>query len=478
MRSKIVATALNEWHYWIRSKLAISVIVMALLLTFFPVVVTHISISDRAHHREQLQNRAHQAFVSQPDRHPHRMVHYGHYVFRTPSVLAAIDPGLDTFTGSSVFLEGHRQNSAMFAQQEQSTGLTRFARLTPAFVVQVLMPLLLILLGYNSLTREKEGKTLHLMMAQGVSGVTILGGKLLSLVMVSLLILSPLLLASLLTLFWGEAVITATFFSVAYILYAILWCLITVLVSWVSSTSSMSFYVLISAWMAFCLIIPRIASTTGATLVHSPGKIETDFSVIERLRQLGDGHNSADPAFNQLKQQLLKRYGVERVEELPVNFKGIVAKESEAELTQVLNEFSQQRMDEELAQSQIVRSFGWISPLIAIRNVSSHLAGTGLETHHRFLREAEKTRFAFVQSLNTLQAEKVSYHDDTHRSQNEETAKRTRVDASNWQLLQNFSFTPDPASQRLSASFSGLGQLLVWILILLVLSLWLGRRVQ
>mgnify|MGYP002129840370 CR=1 FL=1 len=38
------------------------------------------------------QAEAEAAFLSQPARHPHRMVHYGHYVLRTPAPLALFDP--------------------------------------------------------------------------------------------------------------------------------------------------------------------------------------------------------------------------------------------------------------------------------------------------------------------------------------------------------------------------------------------------
>ena len=143
--AKVLVVAKDEWRYWLRSKLAISVLVIGLLLTLSSVIVTAVTMMELSHTRSSLQDTAEQTFVDQPDRHPHRMVHYGHYAFRVPSPLSTIDPGVDAFTGNSIFLEGHRQNSAMFADQKQGTALTSLGSLSPAFILQVLAPLLLFL---------------------------------------------------------------------------------------------------------------------------------------------------------------------------------------------------------------------------------------------------------------------------------------------------------------------------------------------
>jgi len=89
--SKMVIVAKDEWRYWLRSKLAMTVLAIGLLLTLSSVVVTAITMHELSHDRHELQSNAEQSFVEQPDRHPHRMVHYGHYAFRTPSPLSTLD---------------------------------------------------------------------------------------------------------------------------------------------------------------------------------------------------------------------------------------------------------------------------------------------------------------------------------------------------------------------------------------------------
>ncbi|MEX6775102.1 ABC transporter permease subunit, partial [Pseudomonas aeruginosa] len=90
------------------------------------------------------------------------------------SPLAFVDFGVDSFTGNTIFLEGHRQNSANFSEARQSSLLLRFGQLTPAFVLQALAPLLLIFLAFTSVARERERGTLRLLLAQGVSGPQLL----------------------------------------------------------------------------------------------------------------------------------------------------------------------------------------------------------------------------------------------------------------------------------------------------------------
>ena len=172
-----------------------------------------------------------------------------------------------------------------------------------------------------------------------------------------------------------------------------------------------------------CILIPRIGSSSAAAIAPSQGKLEADFAVLDELRKLGDGHNAADPAFEQLKKNLLTQYNVDNVEELPINFRGTVAQYSEKKLTDVLNIFAEKRMEDELAQAKIARLFGWLTPTTALRSFSMTISGTSLETHHRFLREAEQLRFDFVQSLNKAHENVLSYEADINRSKSDESNK-------------------------------------------------------
>lgn len=477
MSNTVLAIARDEWRYWRRSSLAQTVLVIAIILASASVWVTNAAITHTAEQRQHQQSESVDAFEEQPDRHPHRMVHYGHYLFRAPPPLGALDPGIDSFTGNAIFLEGHRQNGATFADQKQGSGLTWAGELTPAFVLQVLAPLLLIVLGFGVITREREAGTLDFLKVQGVSPLVLIVGKGIALAGAGFLVLTPLIVGALITLVNGASTLAVSGFIFSYFIYLAVWCGIVLLASSLASSNSASFSSLIAVWIVVCLVIPRIASNSASVLVASPGKLETDFAVLKKLREMGDGHNASDPAFKALKDNLLAQYDVDSIEELPVNFRGIVAQKSEADLTEVLNEFAEQQMAQQHQQASIARFFGWLSPMIAIQNASMKLAGTDLENYQRFMREAESVRFSFVQSLNKLHAEGMTLEQDANKYQNAEAKKAATVSADNWQILEDFHFQPLQASERFSNSLMAIGQMLMALALLLGLTVVVGRRV-
>ena len=468
--------ARDEARYWRRSQLAVAASVLFLLLAVVTLVVTALRISHettlRAHHQAE----AEAAFLAQPDRHPHRMIHYGHFVFRTPPPLARFDPGIDAVTGSALFLEGHRQNSASFAEAGASAYLGGLSWLTPALVYQLFAPLLLIILGHGALAREREGRTLQALASLGITPGQLVLGKGLALGAALGLALIPLVLTVALGVGAGEAFAPALGMIGAYALYLGLWAGVALLFSSVLAERGAVLVALTALWLALTLLLPSLAVNNTERLVPIEGKTEGDLALLSELRKLGDGHNAADPAFAKLKQDLLDQYNVDSVEALPVNFRGIVASKAEADLTETMNRFAEARMRQEAAQNSLLARHGWLSPLLALAEASRALAGTDLANHHRFLREAEALRFDFVQRLNGVHAEGLSYRDDVRRSSDPEAEARTRVSGENWQVLQAFRFEPQAPAARLEAAGESLLILLVWCLgLMLALKRFAGR---
>ena len=199
---------------------------------------------------------------------------------------------------------------------------------------------------------------------------------------------------------------------------------------------------------------------------------------MQRPQKQTEPSAAAEPAFAKLRANLLAQYDVESVEELPVNFRGIVAQTSEADLTSVMNEYADRRMGVEWSQSQHVTQYGWLSPVIAISAASRYLSGTDLVTHHRFLREAEAVRFDFVQGLNQSHIERLSYIDDINRNQGAEASRRARISSDNWKVLDEFEFTPAAADERVARTVSPALMLSVWLAALLALGAGLSARLK
>ena len=459
----VLLIAREEWRLWARSRVVLVAALIVAVLLAMTSAITAARVGDEAAKRTARQASAEATFFAQPDRHPHRMVHYGHYAFRSPPPLAAFDPGVDAVTGQSIFLEGHRQNTAMFADTRSGADLGGFAALNPANLYQLLLPLLLIIIGHGMVLRERESGTLAVMLAQGQSGLVIAGGKALALAGVAALFLLPVAGLAAFSVAAGEAPLAAAILVAGYALYLGVWAALVLAVSLLVRQRSVALGLLVFAWLLIALIVPRIGINAGSAAVDAPGKIESDLVMLAQQRALGDGHNAADPAFDALQKQVLEQYEAASIEELPINWRGVVAGYSEAKLTDVMNEYAENRMQQEAAQSRIVTLFGLASPTLAVGAASRTLAGTDLATHHRFLRESEALRFDFVQGLNDLHAKALTYADDAARSADPEAEARTRVNADAWRLLDTFRFVPDPATQRVARAGLPLALMLIWL---------------
>ena len=476
--NKVLLVAVDEWRYWLRSHVVVIGLVVFASLLIVTSILTANRVSEQRDERLFYQQQAEEAFINQPARHPHRMVHYGHYVFRTPTPLAHFDPGLDTVTGQSIFLEGHHQNTAMFADEKASAQTGGFGSLTPALIYQLFLPLLLIAAGHAVIVRERESKTLAALFAQGLTGSTLYVGKAVALLGLVAVLSLPALFGAGFAVALGESLSAPLALYASYFVYLSIWGALILTISCLVNSRGVALGVSLLVWIFCALIVPRIAVTFTSYSLPSEGKIITDMRMNEDLRELGDGHNSFDPAFTNLRDNLLAQYDVDRVEDLPVNFRGVVATASEEELTNTLNRYADQRMARELAQSKRLDSFGIISPFVAIKAVSRNLSGTDIQTHHRFLREAEDLRYDFVQGLNKVHVEQLAYSDDINRSNVAEAERRTRVSPENWQLLKDFRFEAAPGSARIANASAPFLSLLAWMFVVVVVGMSAARKLR
>ncbi|MBB3834659.1 ABC-2 type transport system permease protein [Xanthomonas arboricola] len=466
--------AREELRFMARNRSAAIGVVLLMLLTLAATLTA-------AHHQRQVtefrarqQQAAQQAFEAQPDRHPHRVVHYGHFIYRPLPALAAFDAGVDAFTGNSMFLEGHRQNTANFGDVRQSSLLVRFGQLTPAFVLQVLAPLLLVFLGYGAVAREQDAGTLRVLLLQGATRRQLLGGKYLALAAVAGACLLPALVGLIpIALVPGQAGPVALL-VLAYAAYLLVWCALVLAVSMLCRRGRDALLVALALWVWLAVLVPRVAPDVASAAYRLPTRLETDVAIQRDLRTLGDSHNPDDPHFAQFKQQMLRRYGVQRVEDLPVNYKGLLALEGERLSASLFERYAARDARIQQDQNLLVRSFAVLSPTVALREVSMALARTDLRAHAHFLAQAERYRYTLVQQLNQLQADAVRMADDT--AQDAGADRRKRISAAHWQAIPVFAFVPASNDEVIGAARIPLGLIGAWLLAGLCMLVVAGRR--
>lgn len=460
--------ARDELRLMRRNRVAVIAFGLLVLLTLIAVVTSWSHQRGIAELRARHQAEAEHAFGAQPNRHPHRVVHYGHFIFRPLGPLAAFDPGVDAFTGNSMFLEGHRQNSANFGDVRQSSLLVRFGQLTPAFVLQAVAPLLLIFLGYGTIARERERSTLRPLMLQGASRTQIVSGKLGALGLVALLAGLPAMLGfALIAGQPGALAAPMAVIALGYAAYLAFWTVAIVLVSALVPRSGDALLALLALWAVVVVLLPRVAPDAASAAYPLANRLQTDIAIARDLRSMGDSHNPDDPYFARFKQSVLDRYGVARVEDLPVNYKGLLGMEGEKMTSALFDRYAAQSFDAQDRQNGLVRTIGIASPAIALRSLSMAAAGTDFAGHRRFLEQAEAYRYDLVQRLNRLQAEAVSYADDA--AEDPDADRRKRVSSANWQTMPDFAFRQPDGSALAAAALPGLAVVLGWLALALAL---------
>lgn len=167
-----------------------------------------------------------------------------------------------------MFLEGHRQNTANFGDVRQSSLLVRFGQLTPAFVLQVVAPLLLIFLGYGCVARETERGALRLLLLQGVRPGEVVLGKAMALGVVALIVAAPALAAfGLVAGQPGVSLSAMAVMALGFLIYLAVWVLAVVLVSARVGRTRNALLSLVAVWTIVVVLLPRVAPDIAGAAV-------------------------------------------------------------------------------------------------------------------------------------------------------------------------------------------------------------------
>ena len=425
--------------------------------------------ASEAEQRARYQAMVERQWVEQPDRHPHRVIHYGFLVFREEAPLAFFDPGVGAWAGTSLFLEGHRQNTANFGDARHATGMLRFGRLTPAAVLSLLLPLFVVVAGFASVRAERERGTLRLLLAHGATPAQILAGKLLCTGAVAALAALPIGVAAVVIAGSGAVgpVSAGRMAGLAgiYAAYLAGWVLLTVLASSFRASSRSSLAQLIAIWVVFCVAVPRLGASVAGALHPLPSRAEFTAQVERALNEVGDSHNPEDPFFRSLRDEYLARYEAASVEELPVNWGGVVSREGEAISSRIHEEHQQDLIEGQRRQDRILSRAGLLSPYLAARDLSMAVSGTGPEAVEAFRAQAEAHRYDLIQRLNDLHISEIHYEND----------RAQRLPREHWAEFPTFGTRPPPLGGALAGRALSLAALGLWLLLPL-LGLAVTRR--
>lgn len=370
---------------------------------------------DQQHLAHENSEEVRERWVNNPDKHPHRMAHYGYVAFRQKYPLSFFDFGMDSYVGNVVFLEAHKQNTINFSAASLTNGLLRLGEISAGMILQLLVPLLLFFWGFQLIAQEREQGTLKIIFLQGVSGKELVVGKSLGLFSLSLTIVLPaLVIGGILLLFnyhnqtYTEAYVRFTLLSLGYLVYFLLLSILAILISARSSSSRSALIQLIGCWLLFTLVLPKVSQVIGQSWYPNPSKIEFDMAVEEELIKQGDSHNPNDPHYQALKDSLLTTYGVKSTDDLPFNYSGFVMREGEKLSAETYNRHHAELISIFLKQQRVIRLTAILNPYLAIKNLSMALSGTDYMAFKDFQAQTETYRYELAQHMNELQIEHIA----------------------------------------------------------------------
>ncbi|GAB2793008.1 DUF3526 domain-containing protein [Rhabdobacter roseus] len=469
--------ARHLWHTIFRSRTVFGLFLLVGFVAVYTAWVEWATFRQQRTIQRHYQQEARRDWLNNPDKHPHRMAHYGHYAFRPRSPLSLFDTGMDRFLGNAVYLEAHKQNTVNFSEAGFSTGLLRFGDISLAMLLQVLLPLLIFFLGAGSVAADRENGTLKLLLSQGISGLDVLVGKSLGLFAVSLMLFGPLLLlaaglwlAALPGVPTGDEALRFGLLILFYGLYLVLFCVVTVLVSASSRTTKIALVSLIGIWLMSTIVLPRASQALGSYVYRLPSKTQFQTAIQADISQEGDSHNPDDPHYRALKDSLLRAYEVESVEQLPFNYSGYVMAEGEKISADIYNRHYNNLLDRFEQQNQFARVVSFLDPYLALKNLSMALSGTDFSRYVDFQQQAETYRYALAQKMNDLQ---ISYVSNKKLGP---TEKAYSIDRKYWQEVPDFVYRPSAVFPVLRGEWVSLASFGGWLLLLVYGVRWAANR--
>jgi ABC-2 type transport system permease protein len=356
---------------------------------------------------ERAQSENWRQWLEQGERNPHSAAHFGVHAFKPTMALAFFDRGLDPYLGTSVWLEAHFQDPLRYRPAQDATAAQRFGELTASTVLQVLLPLLIILLAFASLSGEREAGTLRQVLSLGVSRRELALGKSLGVAGALGLLVVPAgavgVLALALTTPGGALLASLPRFGVllvAYLLYFAGFLGLTLAVSALAPSSRLALMLLTGFWIVNCLLIPRAVSELAERRYPTPTATEFWDRVAVDIAKGFDGHNPDPAKLARLEERVKKQYGVTRLEELPINFAGIRFQAGEDHGNTVFDHHYGELWRTYRSQERLYQLAAPVAPFLAIRFLSMGLAGTDLAQHRHFATAAERYRRMLNRKMN------------------------------------------------------------------------------
>ena len=299
-----------------------------------------------------------------------------------PNSLLFLAEGGDKYRPSSYQLSPKGRLSAM-AGKERNFKMPDIPELDWAFIIKIIFMLYVLLLGYASISGEKEQGTLRLILSNSQGRIKLLVSKYIAIIQT---VMIPLIIGALISLiivaFSIPQILTLDNFMRILLLlfltitYLSIFAFLSLLISSLIHQSSMVLLVLLAAWILFAIIIPNVPSILSEEFSKVPSEYEIanqvgpmiQKQVWERINKIREGveqgqikteeelKKQTDEAFEQGQQDLAGHY---------------------------------QRYEDAMKQrARMARNLSRVSPTALFQFASESIAQTGVNQEEQFQKDA------------------------------------------------------------------------------------------
>ena len=394
---------LNEWKMLVRNRVFIYLTIFFVLSLILVVWMGIIQNSTQQEYRTNAQKHVRKQWDNLEAMNPHRAAHYGSYAFKPNNLLNSMDGGINDVTGNVIQLEGHVQNEIVYSEASQSLSISKFGKLKSSLLLQYVIPLFLIFLAYGSISNEKETQRLKLLIFQGISMTRLIFAKSLSIWIYGLslllitIVFQSLLISSDPEVFQRLALLILSYGSYYYI--------ITSLATYFSArlknnTSALS--AILATWILWTIFLPKIWGNAVEKIYPLPSRMAFKAAMKEERSKGIDGHNPTDKRREQLKNKYLTEYKVDSLQQLPINFDGIVMQEDEEYGNLVWDKHFGNNYNILQNQKGLYQVSGLLNPFASLQSASMGFCGTDMIHHLDFLKKAEDYRRVLIKALSLI----------------------------------------------------------------------------
>ena len=418
-------------------------------------------------------------WLKQGDKNPHSAAHYGNYAFKPAGPLAFFDTGISNYAGTAIFLEAHKQNFAIGRPATDQSSVGRFGDLSGAMILQLLMPLLIIFLGFTAFAGERESGTLRQVMSMGVTNRQLLWGKALGVGTVVLIVVVPCVLVGTFVLSMADLHIVGegmgtrvAALSVGYLIYGGIFLFLTLAVSAWAKTARTALMVLIGFWAFAGFLAPKAASEISKAVHPSPA-FGSWFSDMRSHQIRGLDGESPWITVEKYKVELFRKYNINSIAELPVYWPATRMQKLEELDHPVFDLHFGKIKSSYTEQRRIQDRLGFVAPTLPLRSISMGLAGTDLIQHIKFLEDGEAYRRYMVAEMNGYLSKAAASMNATYSSSN-----YMRADEKVFSIVPPFEFDPPSLSATLREHRGNFVMLIVWLAAAMGAALFAVKRMS